>query len=107
MSVDLSSGTNSVCRFLMGLEAGALGKAFPTLCTLIGLFPTVHHGVSYEIALLGETPPTLQTAKWLLPGMTPQVFFELTEPHEAFGAVRTAESPLSHTWPPRGPHSPH
>lgn len=97
---------NSVRCFLMGLEAGALGEALPAQRALVGLLSAVHHGVSDEVALFGEAPAALQAAERFLPRVTPQVLFELTEPHERFVAVRAAESLLADAGPPGRPHPP-
>ncbi len=97
---------NSVCCFLMGLEARALREAFPTQRALVGFLPTVNHCVPDEVALFGEAPAALQAAERLLPRVAPQVLFELTEPHEAFVAVRAAEPLLAKAGPPGRPHPP-
>lgn len=88
----------------MGLQAGALREALPTQRALVGLLPAVDHRVSDEVALFGEAPAALQAAERFLPGVTPQVLFELTEPREAFVAVRAAEPPLADARPPESPH---
>lgn len=90
----------------MGLEAGALREALPAQRALVGLLAAVHHRVSDEVALLGEAPAALQAAERFLPRVTPQVLLELTEPHEAFVAVRAAEPLLADAGPPGRPHPP-
>lgn len=90
----------------MGLEAGALGEALPTQRALVGLLPAVDHRVSDEVALFGEAPAALQAAERFLARVTPQVLFELTEPHEAFVAVGAAEPLLADARPPGSPHPP-
>lgn len=90
----------------MRLQAGALGEALPTQRALIGLLSGVDDCVSDEIALFGEAPAALQAAEWFLPRVTPQVLFELTEPHEAFVAVCAAEPLLANAGPPGRPHPP-
>lgn len=90
----------------MGLQAGALGEALPAQRALVGLLSAVDHRVSDEVALFGEAPAALQAAERFLPRVTPQVLFELTEPHEAFVAVRAAEPLLADAGPPGRPHPP-
>ena len=95
-----------MCRFLVGFQAGPLGKALPTQGTLIGFLATVNHRVSDEVALLGETPAALETTEGLLARVASQVLFELAEPHEALCAVRAAEPLLPNARSPRRPHPP-
>lgn len=104
--VSNKNAVNSVCCFLMGLQAGALGEALPTQRALVGLLAAVDHRVSDEVALFGEAPAALQAAEGFLPRVTPQVLFELTEPRAAFVAVRAAEPLLAHAGPPGRPHPP-
>lgn len=96
----------SVGCFLVGLEAGALREALPAQRALVGFLAAVDHGVSDEVALLGEAAAALQAAERLLPRVAPRVLLQLTEPHEAFLAVRAAEPFLSGAGRPGRPHPP-
>lgn len=81
-------------------------ETFPAQRALVRFLPAVHHRVTDEVALLGEAPAALHAAERLLSRVAPQVFFELTEPHEAFVAVGAAEPLLHDAGPPRRPHPP-
>lgn len=90
----------------MGLEAGALSEALPTLWAPVGFFTTVDYGMSDEVAMFSEAPAALQAAEWFLPCVAPQVLLELTEPREAFVTVCATEPLLTNSRPPRCPHPP-